>query len=107
VAHHHAYAGGLLQHTVEVMEAGLRLRPLLPVAVDQTLLLTVGFCHDLGKVDAYTLQPPYALTPEGRALGHEWLGLTRLFRVVESLHAFPPEATGRLLATLTDPADHS
>jgi 3'-5' exoribonuclease len=100
LAYHHAYAGGLLQHTVEVMEAGLRLRPLLPVAVDLSLLLTAGFFHDLGKADTYTDQPPYAVTPIGRALGHEWLGLRRLFQVLDGSPSVPPEASGRLLTTL-------
>lgn len=100
LAYHHAYAGGLLQHTVEVMEAGLRLRPLLPVAIDRSLLLTAGFFHDLGKVDTYTDQPPYALTRLGRALGHEWLGLRRLFQVLDAPPAVPPEASACLLTTL-------
>ena len=36
LTYHHAYAGGLLHHTVEVMEAGLRLLPLLPAAIAET-----------------------------------------------------------------------
>jgi 3'-5' exoribonuclease len=108
LAYHHAYAGGLLQHTVEVMEAGLRLRPLLPVAVDRCLLLTAGFFHDLGKADTYTDQPPYALTPLGRAIGHEWLGLRRLFQVLDGSPSVPPEASGRLLSTLAPiPVHHA
>lgn len=108
LAYHHAYAGGLLQHTVEVMEAGLRLLPLLPVAVDRSLLLTAGFFHDLGKADTYTDRPPYALTPLGRALGHEWLGLRRLFQVLDVTPSVPPEASGRLLTTLAPiPVHHA
>lgn len=98
--HHHAYPGGLLRHVIEVMELGLTLHPLLPVKVDASLLLTAGFLHDLGKIDAYTDHVPYALTPLGKAWGHEMLGLRYLLPLLEQTDALSPESGGRLLATL-------
>jgi hypothetical protein len=106
LAYHHAYAGGLFQHTVEVMEAGLRLRPLLPVAVDLSLLLTAGFFHDLGKVDTYTDQPPYALILLGRSIGHEWLGFRRLFQILDATPSVSLETSGRFLTTLAPIPGH-
>ncbi|MBZ0169909.1 Putative helicase [Candidatus Methylomirabilis lanthanidiphila] len=73
--HHHAHVGGLLRHTIEVMEFGIKPLPLLPVKVNPSLLLTAGLFHDLGKIDAYTEHAPYALTPLGKAWGHQVLGL--------------------------------
>lgn len=98
--HHHAAAGGLLRHTIEVMEAAMRLFPMLPQPLDRDLLLGGACLHDIGKVDTYTPSAPTQLTAEGRALGHELLGLQRVFRALESVPTLSPEATGRLLGTL-------
>ncbi len=98
--YHHAYPGGLLRHTIEVMELGLTIHPLLPVKVDTSLLLAAGFFHDLGKIDAYTDRAPYALTPLGKAWGHQVLGLRSLLPLLEQTDALSPESGGRLLATL-------
>lgn len=99
--HHHAYRGGLLQHTVEVMEFAYRLAGGHPrLAADLDLLLTTGFFHDLGKADTYTRQYPYRLTLPGRTLGHELLGLRRLFRALDVVPPDPGGAVGRLVAVL-------
>lgn len=100
LTYHHAYEGGLLQHTVEVMEATLRLGPTFEARLDLSLLLTAAFCHDLGKIDAYTERYPYELTPLGRLAGHEVLGLGLLFQAMERQRDLSPLARGRLLATL-------
>lgn len=100
LTYHHAYEGGLLQHTVEVMEAALRLGPTVKARLDLSLLLTAAFCHDLGKVDTYTERYPYELTPLGRLAGHEVLGLGLLFHAMERQRDLSPLARGRLLATL-------
>lgn len=102
LADHHAYEGGLLQHTVEVMEATIRIVPMLrPKDLDVSLLLTAGFFHDIGKVEAYTLTYPYRLTPLGRWLGHEVLGLQCVLQALDPHPQLPLDARGRLLAVLT------
>lgn len=98
--YHHTYEGGLLHHTVTVMELGITLRPKLSVEVDANLLLTAGFLHDVGKIDAYTVHTPYELTPLGKAWGHEMLGLRILLPLLSHTDVLPPDASSRLLATL-------
>lgn len=98
--HHHAYAGGLLHHTIEVMEYGLTLRRSFPNTVDPSLLLTAGFFHDLGKVDAYTDHPPYELTARGACFGHEMLGLWYLLPLLNQTPSLSPQLGARLLAAL-------
>lgn len=100
LSYHHAYEGGLLQHTVEIMEAALWLAPTFAERLDLNLLLTAAFCHDLGKIEAYTEHYPYELTPLGRLAGHEILGLGLLFQAMERQPDLSPLARGRLLATL-------
>lgn len=104
LADHHAYQGGLLQHTAEVMETVLHLATGLPAKrLDLNLLLTAAFFHDIGKMDAYTGPYPYRLTPLGRWVGHETLGVHRLLRALDTAAEVPIAASGRLLALLSRP----
>ncbi|WP_367340051.1 3'-5' exoribonuclease YhaM family protein [Aminivibrio sp.] len=77
VAHHHAYVGGLLEHTVAVArtarslagtysESGYEIN--VPVAVAGALL------HDLGKMDSYRLVPAPEMTVVGTVIDHIVLG---------------------------------
>jgi 3'-5' exoribonuclease len=73
-AGHHAYLGGLLEHTVAVATLALETCALHP-RLDQDLLLTAAIVHDLGKTREFTLGAEIGLTDEGRLLGHVELGL--------------------------------
>ncbi len=71
---HHAYLGGLLEHTVAVATLALELCPLHP-RLDRDLLLSAAIVHDLGKTRAYTYGAEIARSREGMLLGHVELGL--------------------------------
>jgi 3'-5' exoribonuclease len=73
-AGHHAYLGGLLEHTVAVATLALETCTLHP-RLDQDLLITAALVHDLGKTREFTLGAEIGLTEEGRLLGHVELGL--------------------------------
>jgi 3'-5' exoribonuclease len=74
---HHAYLGGLLEHTVAVATLALETCTLHP-RLDQDVLLTAAIVHDLGKTREFALGADIALTDEGRLLGHVELGLRML-----------------------------
>src|SRR5919204_2039398 len=74
---HHAYLGGLLEHTVAVATLAVETCTLHP-RLDQDLLLTAAIVHDLGKTREFTLGAEIGLTDEGRLLGHVELGLRLL-----------------------------
>jgi 3'-5' exoribonuclease len=74
---HHAYLGGLLEHTVAVTTLALETCVLHP-RLDQDLLLTAAVVHDLGKTREFALGAEIGLTEEGRLLGHVELGLRLL-----------------------------
>jgi 3'-5' exoribonuclease len=74
---HHAYLGGLLEHTVAVATLAVETCTLHP-RLDQDLLLTAALTHDLGKTREFALGAEIALTDEGRLLGHVELGLRML-----------------------------
>jgi 3'-5' exoribonuclease len=73
-AGHHAYLGGLLEHTVAVGTLALETCTLHP-RLDQALLITAALVHDIGKTREFALGAEIALTEEGRLLGHVELGL--------------------------------
>ena len=74
---HHAYLGGLLEHTVAVGQLALEAGQLHP-RLDLNLLLTAALVHDLGKTQEFTYGAEIGLTDAGRLLGHVELGLRLL-----------------------------
>jgi 3'-5' exoribonuclease len=72
-AGHHAYLGGLLEHTVAVGTLALELAPLHP-RLNPDLLLCAALVHDLGKTREFTYGAEIGISDEGRLLGHVVLG---------------------------------
>jgi 3'-5' exoribonuclease len=68
-AGHHAYLGGLLEHTVAVATLAHDLCQLHP-RLRSDLLLTAAITHDLGHTREFTYGAELGLTEEGRLLGH-------------------------------------
>ncbi|HTA32808.1 MAG TPA: HD domain-containing protein [Solirubrobacteraceae bacterium] len=73
-AAHHAYLGGLLEHTVAVATMALELCPLHP-RLDRDLLLSAAIVHDLGKTREFSYGAEIERSREGALLGHIELGL--------------------------------
>ncbi len=78
---HHAYLGGLLEHTVAVASMAIELCTLHP-RLDRDLLLSAAIVHDLGKTREFTYGAEIVRSREGQLLGHIELGLRLL-----ALHA--------------------
>ncbi|HET8754591.1 MAG TPA: OB-fold nucleic acid binding domain-containing protein [Solirubrobacteraceae bacterium] len=70
---HHAYLGGLLEHTVAVATLALETCTLHP-RLNSDLLITAALVHDLGKTREFTYGAAIELSDEGRLLGHLVLG---------------------------------
>jgi 3'-5' exoribonuclease len=70
---HHAYLGGLLEHTVAVTTLAHELCQLHP-KLNSDLLLTAAIVHDLGRTREFHLGAEIGLSEEGRLLGHVVIG---------------------------------
>jgi 3'-5' exoribonuclease len=70
---HHAYLGGLLEHTVAVATLAHEVCQIHP-GLNSDLLLTAAITHDLGHTREFTYGAEIGLTAEGRLLGHLVLG---------------------------------
>ncbi len=71
---HHAYLGGLLEHTVAVASLAVDLMA-VHTRLNQDLLLTAALVHDLGHTRAFTYAADILESEAGRLLGHIELGL--------------------------------
>jgi 3'-5' exoribonuclease len=72
-AGHHAYLGGLLEHTVSVATLVGELCQLHP-RLNSDLLMAAALLHDVGKVREFSYGAEFGLTEEGRLLGHLAIG---------------------------------
>jgi 3'-5' exoribonuclease len=73
---HHAYLGGLLEHTVAVATLAHETCQLHP-RLNSDLMLCAALVHDLGRTREFSYGAEIGLTEEGRLLGHLVIG-TRL-----------------------------
>jgi 3'-5' exoribonuclease len=71
---HHSYAGGLLEHTVGVATLCRETSQLHP-RLRADLLLAAALVHDVGRTIELGRGPAFAVTDEGRLLGHVHLGV--------------------------------
>lgn len=71
---HHAFLGGLLEHSVAVATLAIELCAVHP-RLDRDLLLCAALVHDIGKTREYDYGAEISLSREGRMLGHVELGL--------------------------------
>ena len=70
---HHAYLGGLVEHTVGVAAVVQALSVWHP-RIDSDLVLAAALVHDIGHARAFHLGATFELTEEGRLLGHVAIG---------------------------------
>jgi 3'-5' exoribonuclease len=87
---HHAYVGGLLEHTVEVVEICLKVCDIFP-ALDRDLLLAGAIVHDVGKLEELTWTTAFDYTDEGNLLGHLVLGERMVRERADRIEGFPEE----------------
>jgi 3'-5' exoribonuclease len=83
---HHSYAGGLLEHTVGVATLSRETAQLHP-RLRGDLLLAAALVHDVGRTVELGRGPAFAVTTEGRLLGHVHLGLRLIEERAEGLSA--------------------
>jgi 3'-5' exoribonuclease len=84
---HHAYLGGLLKHTVEVIFIGRNVAKIANADVD---LVTAGILlHDIGKLEAYRWDGAFSPTEKNVLYGHVVLGTLELERRIRGAAAMP------------------
>lgn len=85
---HHAYLGGLIEHTVAVGTLAFETCALHP-RLNPDLLLCAGLLHDVGKTLEFDLRAEIALSEAGALLGHVALGQQLVSERARRLDDFP------------------
>lgn len=92
---HHAYVGGLLEHTLNLMELADRLAALQP-DLQRDLLLAGAYVHDLGKLEELDPNRGFEYTDPGRLVGHLVLGAMLLGEWARAHPGLAPETLMKL-----------
>ncbi len=92
---HHAYLGGLLEHTAEMLKLGETVLELYP-EIDTDLLRAGVLLHDVGKVREYRWENEIEYTDEGQLVGHINIADEMVSSVMASLEGFPEELAWRV-----------
>jgi 3'-5' exoribonuclease len=93
---HHAYLGGLLEHTVAVTTLAYETCT-LHRRLNSDVLIAAAILHDIGKIREFDLGAEIALSQEGALLGHLSIAHELISGRAARLEAFPED---KLLALL-------
>jgi 3'-5' exoribonuclease len=92
----HAYGHGLLEQSLDVAHDVSALSDVF--RVNRDLAVCGALLHDIGKLDAYEMEPgAIDLTDGGKLLGAIPLGYYRVRQAIELDRAFPPQLAQCLL----------
>jgi 3'-5' exoribonuclease len=93
---HHAYLGGLLEHTLTVSQLADMLADFYP-ALDRDLLISGALLHDIGKTKELSFSAfPFEYTDRGRLVGHLVLGVEMVQDISKTIPGFPEDLAIRL-----------
>lgn len=87
---HHPHLHGLLEHTLFVTRLCQLIAPMYP-EVNQDILVAGAIFHDCGKIDELIYETHFDYSTKGRLVGHTFIGLLILERLISQLSEFPAE----------------
>jgi 3'-5' exoribonuclease len=87
---HHAYIGGLLEHTLSMALLADRIAGHYS-GVDRDLLIAGAILHDIGKIREFNYQYAIDYSDEGRLLSHIVIGIMMLDEKIEEVEDFPKD----------------
>ncbi|MCS7225151.1 MAG: OB-fold nucleic acid binding domain-containing protein [Armatimonadetes bacterium] len=94
-ASHHCWLGGLLEHTVALLDLSDAVLLQYP-GIDRDLLIAGILLHDVGRVREFRWDIDWEPTDEGRLLGHLVLGDQMIREKLAAIADFPEELAMRL-----------
>ncbi len=94
---HHAYLGGLIEHTLSVAGLAGKISDHYP-ELDRDLLLTGALLHDIGKTREFSYKTvPFDYTSPGRLIGHLVIGCEMVRQAAAAVPNLAPERLDRLI----------
>lgn len=92
---HHSYLGGLLEHTISVVEICDFMSGRYK-AVNRDILITAAVLHDIAKIFELSPMPTNAYTDDGQMLGHIYLGAELISKECAKIPNFPTQLESML-----------
>jgi len=92
---HHAYVGGLSEHSCNVAELALRVAIGYPY-LDRDYLIFGGLFHDAGKLASYSTEMVIDFTDEGRLIDHICIADAWIAERASRIDGFPPALLTKL-----------
>ncbi len=93
---HHAYLGGLLEHTLGVARLAEAVSRLYP-SLDRSLLMAGAMLHDIGKTKEFSFDSQrFDYSDSGRLVGHMVLGVEMVQERLNTIEGFPAELAVRV-----------
>ena len=86
VSHHHAYANGLIEHTLSVADCAKSMAESMKRSgydVDVDVVVAGGLLHDIGKLDSYKMVSVPEMTLEGAVIDHVAQGYLKFMQLAE------------------------
>ncbi|RJP92563.1 MAG: HD domain-containing protein [Desulfobacteraceae bacterium] len=88
---HHAYIGGLLEHTLSLAVLVNRVADHYS-GIDRDLLMTGAILHDIGKIEEFEYSVRIDYSDAGRLVNHIVIGLEMLGEKIAQVENFPENA---------------
>lgn len=92
---HHAYPGGLLEHTYSILKIAIFCAQ--HYQLDKDVLLIGVLFHDVGKIFEFDIEPTVNTTLEGGLLGHLVIGAEKFRELTNQVPGFPAELKSKIL----------
>lgn len=87
---HHAYIGGLLEHTLSMVSLADKIAGHYS-GIDRDLLLSGAILHDIGKIDEFEYQFKIDYSDKGRLLNHIVIGIKMVDEKLSEIDNFPED----------------
>ena len=95
-AWHHAYIGGLLEHTLEIVRI-CELMCDIHSEINRDLLITGAILHDMGKIEELEYESGFDYTDKGKLLGHIVIAANLIEKAASNIENFPEDLKNQLI----------
>lgn len=93
---HHSFMGGLLEHTLSVVNMCDFYAANYSI-INRDLLISAALLHDIGKMDELSAFPKNDYTDEGQLLGHIFIGASKVSEKIKAMGSFPEKLACELI----------
>lgn len=93
---HGAYVGGLLEHTLRVVQIAYKIA-LVYGNLNTDLIITAAFFHDIGKLKEFSELPNCEYGDDGNYLGHLAIAVINIEKLADKIPDFPSDVKLKIM----------